>query len=138
MEPSDPTRILVVDDNQVDLELAQRAFGRHGWGPIEVMTASTFSQASELLQQSCFHLILLDLGLRDADGTKALGKLISADPNTPVVVLTGNKDDQLAVQMLEEGAQDYLCKDEIQPDELVRRAHHAIVRFRRWQDAWSS
>ena len=55
-------------------------------------------------------IVLLDLGLPDAQGLGAVWRTRAAAPRVPLVVLTGLDDESLAVQALQQGAQDYLIK----------------------------
>jgi PAS domain S-box-containing protein len=75
-----------------------------------------------------FDVILLDLTLPDSYGLASLDALIQHAPNLPIVVLTNTNDDQLAVQAVRQGAQDYLVKRHLNQDNLVRSLHYAIER----------
>ena len=57
-----------------------------------------------------YDVILLDLGLPDAQGLEAIRRIRAAASRAPLVVLTGHDDDTMAVRALQEGAQDYLIK----------------------------
>ncbi len=77
------------------------------------------------LAQHAVDIILLDLGLPDAQGLDAVRRTHAAAPHTPLVVLTGLDDESLAIQTLQEGAQDYLVKGQIEtrgasPDSAIR------------------
>jgi len=73
-------------------------------------------------------VIMLDLGLPDAEELEALDILLEADSNTPIVILSGNEDTKLATQAMAKGAQDFLVKGEISPQLLVRSIRYAADR----------
>ena len=72
-------------------------------------------------------IMLLDLGLPDADGLEAVRRAHAAAPRVPLVVLTILDDESLAVRALQEGAQDYLIKGQIESG-LLRALRYAIER----------
>ena len=72
------------------------------------------SDAEKHLAEHAVDIILLDLGLPDAQGLEAVRRAHAAAPRVPLVVLTGLDDESLAAQALQEGAQDYLIKGQIE------------------------
>ena len=73
-------------------------------------------------------LVLLDLGLPDANGVGAVRQAHAAAPRIPLVVLTGSDDESMAALALREGAQDYLVKGQIETRGLVRALRNAVER----------
>ena len=73
---------------------------------------------------------MLDLGLPDADGLEAIRRTRAAAPRIPLVVLTGLDDETMAAQALQEGAQDYLIKGQIETRGLQRAMRYATERKR--------
>ena len=71
-------------------------------------------EAEKYLAEHAVDIILLDLGLPDAQGLDAVRRAHAAAPRIPLVVLTGLDDETLAAQALQEGAQDYLIKGQIE------------------------
>jgi DNA-binding response OmpR family regulator len=73
-------------------------------------------------------IILLDLSLPDADGLATLSRLRHYAGQIPIIVLTGNRDEQSAIEAVRSGAQDYLVKGEFENRGLLRALHYAIER----------
>jgi two-component system cell cycle sensor histidine kinase/response regulator CckA len=71
---------------------------------------------------------LVDLSLPDSHGLETVRKLLASVPGLPVVVVSGNSDQALALAAVHEGAQDYLVKGRIEPDLLARTIRYAIER----------
>jgi diguanylate cyclase (GGDEF)-like protein/PAS domain S-box-containing protein len=84
--------------------------------------------AERQLAGHTFDIILLDLGLPDAQGLEAVRRAHTAAPRIPLVVLTGMDDESLAAQCLQEGAQDYLIKGQIETRGLLRSLRYAVER----------
>ena len=73
-------------------------------------------------------MILLDLFLPDGQGLDSLSQLTTLDPLVPIVILTSLADEQLGLQAVHEGAQDYLVKGSVDGPRLSRSLRHAIER----------
>jgi two-component system, cell cycle sensor histidine kinase and response regulator CckA len=88
----------------------------------------SMSEGESSLAEHAVDIILLDLGLSDAEGLVAVRRAHAAAPAIPLVVLTGHDDESLALQALQEGAQDYLIKDQIETRGLLRALRYATER----------
>ncbi len=73
-----------------------------------------------------FDLILLDYRLPDINGLQLIEQIKSLDIKVPIIVLTGQGDEEIAVEMMKAGAADYLSKGKIEPDNLTKAIHSAI------------
>jgi two-component system, sporulation sensor kinase A len=125
-----PLALLLLEDNEVDAcfitEMLQKADD-----PLwQITRAPRLSTALELLSQTQFKVALLDLSLPDFEGLEALMRLRQAAPNLPIIVLTGIDDQQISLQVLSQGAQDYLVKADITAAILTRVIRYAIERGR--------
>lgn len=75
-----------------------------------------------------YDVLLLDLSLPDSRGLETIKKVTSTKPDIPIVVLTGLDDEDIAIDAISHGAQDYLSKNQINSNMLIRTIHHAIER----------
>jgi signal transduction histidine kinase/CheY-like chemotaxis protein len=120
-------RILLVEDNQDDALLIQEALSET---KIEIEAAERLSTALDRLAQGGLEAVLLDLSLPDAQGLDNIRRVRSHAPGVPIVVLTGLDDEEAAVKAVEQGAQDYLIKGQVDGHLLVRALRYAIQRHR--------
>ena len=127
-------KILVVDDDVVDRIAVLRALNAAGLS-VELSEAENCSGAIAVLSEQSFDGIFLDYRLPDADGLVLLGQLRSAGFKIPIVVLTGQGDEEIAVQMMKAGASDYLSKTKLSPDALSRSLRNAIRIYRAEREA---
>lgn len=97
---------------------------------IEVEWAGHLSEALARLTEGGIEAVLLNLDLPDSHGVATFERTHAFAPDVPIVVLTDEADDTVAVRTVQGGAQDYLVRDELQPPLLARSIRHAIERHR--------
>jgi diguanylate cyclase (GGDEF)-like protein/PAS domain S-box-containing protein len=120
--------LLIVEDNPGDARLLREMFNEQGSDKTELTHAECMSEAEKHLSEREFDIILLDLGLPDAEGLGAVRRAHAAAPRVPLVVLTCLDDESLAAEALQEGAQDYLIKGQIDTRGLLRSLRYAMER----------
>jgi diguanylate cyclase (GGDEF)-like protein len=120
--------ILLVEDNLGDARLLREMFDGQGAHFGELTHVDCMNAAEKHLAEHTVDIILLDLGLPDAQGLGAIRRTRAVAPNVPLVVLTGLDDESMAVQALQHGAQDYLIKGQIETRALLRALRYAIER----------
>lgn len=120
--------LLLVEDNPGDARLLREMLSEQGSRATELTHVECMSEAERHLAERVFDIILLDLELPDAQGLAAVRRAHAVAPHVPLVVLTGLDDDSLAAQALQEGAQDYLIKGQIETRGLLRALRYAIER----------
>lgn len=121
-------RLLLVEDSAGDARLLHEMIQEYGNRAIEMAHVASMSEAEAYLEQGVVDVVLLDLGLPDAQGLEAVRRASSAAPRVPVVVVTGLDDEGLAVRALQAGAEDYLVKGQIETRSLQRALRHAVER----------
>lgn len=131
---SEPLQILLVEDNPGDARLVRERLREAGAFTFELAHVSRLSEAKAWLASRRAHVVLLDLSLPDTSG---LDSIIQADgfaPEVPILVLTGLHDENLAVEALKAGAQDYLIKGETDGAGMTRAIRYALERKRLEQE----
>jgi signal transduction histidine kinase len=129
------TKILLVEDSPADANLLRQVFSRasqEDWQIEEVERLSDaialFCEDTSCVNSNKFDVVLLDLRLPDSTGIETVKNFRKAVFDIAIVVLTGVNDEELALQAMSEGAQDYLVKDDISLQNLMRAIRHAIER----------
>jgi diguanylate cyclase (GGDEF)-like protein/PAS domain S-box-containing protein len=120
--------LLLVEDNPGDARLLREMINEEGARNMEMTHALCMKDAERHLSDREVDIILLDLGLPDVEGVTAVQRIRAAAPRVPLVVLTGRDDEALAALALQEGAQDYLIKGQIDSRGLLRALRYAIER----------
>lgn len=120
-------KVLLVEDNPGDAALIRHAFSEVADGTIDLTHIDRLSAALEILGKDDFDAILLDLSLPDSHGFETLAEVRDRVSQTPIVVLTGLADEDLAIQAVQAGAQDYLVKG-ASGDAVLRALRYAIER----------
>ena len=132
--------ILLVDDDEVDRLAVKRAFKKVAF-PVLLTEAQNGKEAIAIIQNKnndlvssqiinpnldIFDLILIDYRLPDIDGLHLITEIRALSINVPLIVLTGQGDEEIAVEIMKAGAADYLAKSRIEPNNLVKAIENAI------------
>ena len=125
---SDTTVVLVIEDNQGDLELIRQMFAELKNASYGLQWAKKLKPALQFLSKNSVDVILADLDLPDSKGLDTVEKVLVHAPGIPVVVITGNQDEELACRAVDKGAQDYLVKGDLDARLLGRSIRYAIQR----------
>lgn len=128
--------ILLIEDNLAEARLLQEVLKGTLFRRFNLAHVKRLGEAISLLERSRveqlqtdhFDVVLLDLTLPDSQGLASLDLLIQHAPSLPIVVLTNTNDEELAVEAVRHGAQDYLVKRHVNQDNLVRSLRYAIER----------
>jgi signal transduction histidine kinase len=125
---SDPsTHVLLIEDNPGDADLVRLRLVE-GKSAVEVSCAERLSDGLASLAKDAPSVVLLDLNLPDSKGAETFRKVLEKAPHVPVVILSGQDDEALAVKALHQGVQDYLIKGNITSSHLERAMRYAIER----------
>ena len=119
-------RVLIIDDSEDDREAIRRMLTRGGSGNYEVIEADTGEEGIRLFREQQPACTLLDYSLPGRNGVAILEELRRIHPYAAAVMLTGQGNETIAVDVMKAGAQDYLTKDTLSRDTLARAIAHAI------------
>ena len=126
-----PLRVLLVEDNPIDVNLIRCILRSSSF---QLTSVDRLSAARSVLQSAAFDVILLDLKLPDSHGRDTLDAVLEHARQTAIVVLTGNDDEQAALDAVALGAQDYLIKGSADAETIVRALRYAFERRRAEDD----
>ncbi|MCU4801999.1 GAF domain-containing protein [Halobacteria archaeon HArc-gm2] len=138
---SDPLSVLLIEDNPGDArlfeemlretaELPRRTDAGNSGDALSFAHEQRLDDGLDALAAGDADVVLLDLNLPDSTGLDTLATVVDETGMLPVIVLTGLDDREVGIQAIERGAQDYLVKDNVTSDLLVRSIHHALERNR--------
>jgi len=117
------TRVLFVDDNTMLHDVLDRLLSRHG---IEVTSLSNADRAVEALSDEEFDLLITEAALSGTDGTELLRHVRQHHGQTKVIMVTGQANVQHAVDVMKQGAADYMPKP-FSTDEFVERVKQHLT-----------
>ena len=124
-----PVKLLIVDDDDVDRLALKRTLARAGVNA-DIAEAAAPEEALALLHANTFDCVILDYQLPGTDGLQVLHSIRAAGNRTPVIALTGQGDEQTAVELMKAGAADYMGKGQLTPERLSRSLRHALALYR--------
>ncbi len=132
--------ILLIEDNPGDIRLLQEILREVTTTRCQITPVMTLAAAIEQLsaqernttkiESSHFDVILLDLSLPDSQGIASFLDLHDRYPQIPIIILTGLDDQNLAISAMQQGAQDYTIKGQVDSNLLLRSIRYAIERER--------
>jgi len=122
-------KILQIEDNPGDVRLVCEMLKEIRQFDTDCETAETLEEGLSKIQCGSYDVVLLDLGLSESYGLETLNRVLAARHKIPaVIVMTIMDDEQIGIEAVKEGAQDYLIKGEINSHLLCRSIQYAIER----------
>jgi signal transduction histidine kinase len=121
------TSVLLIEDNPGDADLVRLRLVE-GQSPVKVNCVNRLSDGLASLTVETPSVVLLDLNLPDSHGAETFRRVMDHAPNVPVVVLSGQDDEALAMKAVHQGVQDYLLKGDISSKQLERAIRYAVER----------
>ncbi len=121
------THVLVIEDNPGDADLVRLRLVE-GKSAVNVSCVNRLADGLASLAEQSPSVILLDLNLPDSQGADTFRRVLEKAPNIPVVILSGQDDQELAMKALHQGVQDYLVKGAFSSSGLDRAMRYAVER----------
>src|SRR5271156_1967797 len=121
------TRVLLIEDNPGDADLVRLRLVE-GKSLVEVTCVDRLVDGIASLGLHPPSVVLLDLNLPDSHGAETFRSVMAHSPDVPVVILSGQDDEALALKAVHQGVQDYLVKGEITSKQLERAVRYAVER----------
>jgi signal transduction histidine kinase len=123
-------KVLLIEDNPGDARLIREMLSEAKAARFDLDRTDSLSSALERLAAGGIDVVLLDLLLPDSEGLDTFTRVCSHASHMPIIVITGTDDEDLALQAVKDGAQDYLVKGHINSNVLGRAIIYAIERKR--------
>lgn len=124
-------QVLFIESNPENIQLFSGLFAVALPKNFHLNHIETLAAAKQILSQKTFHVILLNLSLPDSQGMDTLKSLLSSVGSLPpVIVLVKTEEELLAIQAIQEGAEDYLVREQANAQVLKLSVRHAIHRHR--------
>jgi signal transduction histidine kinase len=121
------TSVLLIEDNPGDADLVRLRLVE-GQSDVKVNCVNRLADGLASLTRDTPSVVLLDLNLPDSHGADTFRRVMEHAPNVPVVVLSGQDDEVLAMKAVHNGVQDYLVKGNISSKNLERAIRYAVER----------
>ena len=118
-------KILIVDDDEVD-RMALRRLLKSAGVAIEAVETVDCGQAIAILKEQTFDCAFVDYRLPDMNGLELVQVLRGDSIRIPLIILTGQGDEQIAVELMKAGASDYIAKGRLSPEALAQVLRNAI------------
>jgi len=124
-------KILIVDDNEIDIALAKRALGTSLENNYEIKGTDCVAKALVLIDEEVFDIILLDYHMPEINGIEMIIEMRSHPNlgNTAIIVISAAEDISIALNCIEAGAQDFIPKSDISHIKLSQAIIHSKKRF---------
>ncbi|WP_448550271.1 putative bifunctional diguanylate cyclase/phosphodiesterase [Thalassotalea fusca] len=119
---------LLAEDSHIDAEIVKAMLANAYGTSCSVLHVETFEDIAKALDCATFEALILDLNLPDRSGIDNVPYLVHRYPTLPIVVLTSESDEHIAVNALKRGAQDYLNKQDVTSQSLARSLRYAKER----------
>lgn len=127
---SSKVNVLLVEDNLGDARLMREYLANPAGAAFALEHAGTLAEGLQRLAQGGIDLVLLDLSLPDSPMPDTFRRAHAAAPAVPIIVMSGLDDERFAIQTVQEGAQDYLVKADVDTRLLLHAMRYAIERKR--------
>lgn len=125
---SQPLKILVIEDNPTDFFLLKEFIKLLDIPLNDVDNCTAISEALVALERKAYDLIFLDLTLPDSEGLNSFTQINAISSHIPIIVLTSVRNEELALEVVKHGAQDYLIKGNFEAPLLKRSIKYSIER----------
>jgi len=128
--PREKLKVLLVEDNPTDALIVKKKLQRDYSFDYEVMHVVSGEEAVSHLKKDLYHIVLLDHNLPKKSGLQTLEEIKAEKIEIPVVIMTGQGDEAVAVRLIRQGAFDYLPKRENYEDSVPLMIKKTVTEFR--------
>lgn len=122
------TSLLIVEDDSIFLNALVWQLSKMGYDRMNIMSVASIAEAAEIASEFVPDVILLDLNITDSHGVETYNSIIKLYTNSAVVILSGMNDEELALDIVKKGAQDYLLKSDVSSKILSKTIEYSKER----------
>ena len=122
-------KVLLIEDNPGDALLIKELLSESGNYKFDLVTVDRLDKGINKLQEEKIDLVLLDLSLPDCLGLNSFTKLHTKAPGVPVIILSGDDDEIIALNAVQDGAFDYLIKGQTDRKKLISSVSSAVEAY---------
>ncbi len=123
-------KILLFEDNPGDAGLIEEMINESVYYNYQLVNVETLNEGLNYLKTNQIDIIILDLGLPDSNDIDTFNEVKSTNWEIPIIILTGLKDENMGINAVKKGAQDYLIKGEVDNKLLERSIVYSLERKR--------
>lgn len=120
--------VLLIADDPADVQLVREVLAHANKALFELVHVKHIREGLDVLARTEIHVIVLTLTLSDSQGFGDLTIMLTKAPDVPIVVLSDLDDDAVSAHVIQEGAQGYLVKQELDSTSMVLALRHAMER----------
>jgi serine phosphatase RsbU (regulator of sigma subunit) len=129
----DTISVLLIEDSEADAGLIKAHLAHRSSPRFTLQHETTLRGGLNRLRETVVDIIILDLSLPDSSGLETFLKVREGAHGVATVIMSGTKDDNVALEAVRQGAQDFFSKNEAISESLGRSLQYAIERFHRQQ-----
>lgn len=120
-------KVLWVED-ALETELLYEILGDSGIGEFDLVHVECLTDALTRVKEEEFDIVIMDLSLPDSRGLQSLMRMLDQAKDLPIIVLTGVDNEEIGIQSVRAGAQDYISKTRMDSKMLARSVRYSIER----------
>jgi DNA-binding NarL/FixJ family response regulator len=120
--------VLLIEANPADALVIRTMFNHQGLYAFKLNIVASLENAMIHLASQAVDVVLLDVGAYGTRGQEVVRTIRMASPRVSIVLLSDLEDEAMALQAMQDGAQDYLVKGQMEPQELMRALRNAVER----------
>lgn len=121
--------LLIIEDKDIDLIFIRKTLEITG-EEINIDSAQTLEEGLQKIESKNYECILLDLHLPDAVNHEIFDAVYNKVPEIPIILLTGSEDDEISLELIDKGAQDFIQKDQINSRDLIKAIKFSTRRIK--------
>jgi response regulator of citrate/malate metabolism len=125
---NEPIKALLIEDNTMGFSIILNMLDKSEITEFDVITTPTFNNGLKILETNKFDIILLDLDVSHNEGLESFKEILKRYISIPIIIVASLADEEIGIESIKYGVQDYLVKGEFNGKLLVRSLQYAIER----------